>query len=333
MENIKKSKIVVLGGGTGTFTTLSGLKVHDVDLTAVVSIADDGGSTGRLRDELGVLPPGDIRQCLVALASGDDALRHLFNYRFSEGSLDGHHFGNLFLSALEKIYGNPIQAISAAHRVLNVRGKVIPVSAQSSNLFAELEDGTVVEGEHAIDVKDNQRAKIRECFLDPVVIANPEALDAIREADAIILAPGDLYTSLIPVLLVQGVAEAISECKGPVIYVLNLVAKPGQTDGYTAQKFIEKLKTYISPAKVDVAIVNSAEIPEAVLVRYTKVGEHIIKDDLNGECKVYREDVLAEKIARPIAGDRLERSLLRHDSAKLAKVIINIIKSFGTLRG
>ena len=332
MENIKKPKIVVLGGGTGTFTTLSGLKAHDVDLTAVVSIADDGGSTGRLRDELGVLPPGDIRQCLVALASGDDGLRHLFNYRFSEGSLDGHHFGNLFLSALEKIYGNPIQAISAAHRILRVKGRVIPVSAQASSLFAELEDGTVVEGEHAIDIKDNQRAEIRDCFLDPVVIANPEALEAIAEADAIVLAPGDLYTSLVPVLLVQGVTEAIAECKGPVVYVLNLVAKPGQTNGYTAKKFIEKLKKYINPAKIDTVIINSAPIPEAVLARYTKVGEHIIKDDLNGEFKIFREDVLAENIARPIAGDRLERSLLRHDPVKLAKVIINVIKSSGTLR-
>ncbi len=327
-EATKKQSIVVLGGGTGTFTVLSGLKFLDVDLTAVVSIADDGGSTGRLRDEQGVLPPGDIRQCMAALAEGDDTLRRLLNFRFTGGELDGHNFGNLFITALQKMYGSAESAVKMAHQILRVRGRVIPVSAQASTLYAELEDRSVVEGEHAIDVPAGERSPILRCFLDPTVYANPDAVEAILNADAVILGPGDFYTSLVPVLLVEGISEALAKTLAKKIFVMNLVAKPGQTEGYTAKKFVESLNPYIYPASLDAVILNNEPIAAPVLERYTKAGEHVIADDFTDEDKlaVIRKDVLSGAIARQISGDRLQRSLLRHDSEKLAKVILGLLK-------
>lgn len=319
-----KQKVVVLGGGTGTFTVLSGLKHHDVDLTAIVSIADDGGSTGRLRDELGVLPPGDIRQSLAALAEGDEVMRRLMNFRFSDGGLKGHNFGNLLLSALQQLYGSPESAIKMAHKILRVKGRVIPVSAQASTLYAELEDNTVVEGEHAIDLPVSKRSPIRRCFLDPQVLSNPDAEDAIRDADAIVLGPGDLHTSLIPVLLVGDIVKAMAESKAKIIFVLNLVSKKAQTDGYSAKDFLRCLSQYLSPAIVRTVIVNNQEIPKALLERYTEVGEHPIEDDFDGseDFQVLRAGILSGSVAMQVKGDQLKRSLLRHDSEKLAKVIM-----------
>lgn len=324
-----KPKIVVLGGGTGTFTVLSGLKKYDVDLTAVVSVADDGGSTGILRDELGVLPPGDIRQCLVALAAGDDVLRTLFTYRFHEGSLSGQNFGNLFLSALEKITGDPLAAVREAHRILQVKGRVLPVSSQASCLFAELMDGTIVEGEHAIDQTDRPRSPIRRCFLSPSIRANPEALAAIREADAIVMGPGDVYTSLIPVLLIEGVIEALAASQGRRLFVINLMTKKGQTDGYGAVKFCETVLQYCSPARLDAVFINNDLPTQDLLDRYTVLGERVVIDDIDESgclCKsVIRKSFLAKDNVKSVAGDKLRRSLIRHDSERLAESIVEFI--------
>jgi uncharacterized cofD-like protein len=327
-QEFKKPSVVVMGGGTGTSMVVTDLKNHDVDLTAVVSIADNGGSTGRLRDELGVLPPGDIRQCLAALAEGNDVLRNLFNHRFKKGALKGHNSGNLLISALEDMYGSAESGIKMAHQLLRVRGRVLPVSAQATTLYAELEDRTLVEGEHAIDVPVGERSPILKCVLDPVVYANPEAVEAILNADVIVLGPGDLYTSLVPVLLVEGITDALAKTSATFVYVMNLVSKPGQTEGYTAQRFLEKLNPYLEPACLDAVILNTAPIPELVLQRYTEAGEHVIVDDL-GESKDFnliRADVLSDAIVRKTPGDELKRSLLRHDSKKLAKVILDLLK-------
>lgn len=323
MQVASHKKIVVLGGGTGTFTVLSGLKYHPVDLSAVVSIADDGGSTGILRDELGVLPPGDIRQCLVALANGDQVLRDLFNYRFTQGGLDGHNFGNIFLSALEKITGDPLAAVREANRILNVKGRVIPVSSRATDLYAELDDATVVKGEHAIDKPSSNRAAIRRCFLSPEVPANLEALDAIRAADIIVMGPGDLYTSLIPVLLVKGIAQAMAESKAKKVLVINLTSKNGQTQGYKASDFCEVVSRHILPASIDVAILNSAKPSDEVARRYIEAGDHVIEDDLDvGSMQIWRSDLLSDDIVPNVPGDRLKRSLLRHDPDKLAAAIL-----------
>lgn len=323
---MNRKKVVVLGGGTGTFVALSGLKNHRIDLTAVVSVADDGGSTGILRDELGVLPPGDIRQCLVALSADGDTLRTLFTYRFHEGSLSGHNFGNLFLSVLEKISGDPLTAIEEAQRILHVRGKIIPVSGRAAVLCAELEDGTIIQGEHAIDDAALPRPAIKSCFYSAPVPANPGALSAIREADAVVLGPGDLYTSLIPVLLVEGVADALAASQAKKILVTNLVTKRGQTEGFTVRKFFDVVAEYISPAKIDRVIVNSAKPVSILTNRYALEGEYIVKDDLKDiPCRVIRSKLLADGIVKPDRGDSLRRSFLRHDPAKLARAILGYL--------
>ncbi len=327
MKNEGRPHIVVLGGGTGTFTVLSGLKRFPTNLTAVVSMSDNGGSTGILRDELGVLPPGDIRQCLVALAEGDDTLRALFTYRFAEGSLAGHNVGNLLLSVLERICGDPLSALREAHRILNVRGKVIPVSAQASNLHAELEDGSIVKGENAIDTTERPRSAIKRCFLEPRVAANPEALQALRTADLIVIGPGDLYTSLVPVLLVDGIAEVIAQSRASTLYVMNLVTKRGQTDGYTASRFCQVIAAYLGPARLDGVLVNSGEFPEDIRERYEAMGEFAVTDDLmeSSLFQIHRLPLINDQGIEAVAGDRVKRSLLRHNSERLAQAILQFI--------
>jgi uncharacterized cofD-like protein len=329
MKHTELPRIVVLGGGTGTFTILSGLKRFPVALTAIVSMSDNGGSTGTLRDELGVLPPGDIRQCLVALSEGDSVLRQLFNYRFTEGSLSGHNFGNLFLSVLEKISGDSLSAVREAQRILDVRGNVVPVSAQASNLFAELRDGSIIAGEHTIDESEGGRAPIERCFLDPHVPANPEALVALQTADLIVLGPGDLYTSLVPVLLVDGIAQALATSSAPIVYVMNLVTKRGQTDGYTASEHSRAISRYIHPTRLNAVLVNNAPLPDAIAKRYEEMGEFAVQDDLLSQTafRVYREDLITGDTATPqTSGDRLRRSLLRHDPEKLAAAVLRLLR-------
>lgn len=323
MQNPPLKKVVVLGGGTGTFTALSGLKRYPLDLSAVVSIADDGGSTGILRDELGVLPPGDIRQCLVALSSGDTVLRDLFNYRFTQGGLEGHNFGNIFLSALEKVSDDPLTAIKEANRILNVKGRVIPVSARAADLYAELEDGTVVKGQHAIDKPSGARAFIRHCFLSPESKANPEALDAIHNADVIVMGPGDLYTSLIPILLVKDVTNAIAQSRAKRLLIVNLTSKRGQTEGYTASDFFGEVTKYAWPAVIDTVIINQAKPSDEIAQKYIEAGDQMVSDDFeNASISVWRGDLISDSLAKPVPGDKLKRSLLRHDPAKLAHAIL-----------
>jgi len=322
---MSRKKIVVMGGGTGTFTVLSGLRHHPVDLSAIVSVADNGGSTGILRDELGVLPPGDIRQCLVALSAGDVTLRNLFNYRFHEGSLTGQNFGNLFLSALEKITGDPLSAVREAHRILNVEGRVIPVSPIASNLFAEFVDGTIIAGEHSIDKLNVQHGGIRRCFLSPTAPPNPDAVQSILDADLVVLSPGDVFTSLMPVLLVEGIRDALASTSAKRAYVVNLVTKKGQTDGFSAKTFCDVIASAISPATLDAVVVNSTKPSESLLEKYEITGDHVVSDDLDGTSfNAIRASLLAEAPVDRVAGDRLERSLLRHDPAKLAVILLTL---------
>lgn len=315
-------RITVLGGGTGTFTVLSGLKKHPLDLSAIVSMSDGGGSTGILRDEMGVLPPGDLRQCLVALSEADQELRDLFLYRFSNESLAGHNFGNLFLSALEKTVGDPIKAVEVAHRILRVKGHVIPVSSIASNLIATLKDGTRLNGEHHIDERVGDRSPIQACKLDPEVQANPEAIEAIKQSDAIVICPGDLFTSIVPVLLVDGIAQALAQTQATIIYVVNLVTKPGQTDGYDAQKHVETLSAYLT-RDPDVVIMNSANPSHALKERYESQGEHLVEGILdNDKYRIISAPLIADAIQEQSAHDRLTRSLLRHDPDRLALAIL-----------
>lgn len=317
-------RIVVIGGGTGTFAVLSGLKQREAHVSAVVSIADNGGSTGKLRDEYGVLPPGDIRQCLVALSEADTIMRELFLHRFENGTLNGHNFGNLLLTALERITKDPLRGVDAAHRILRVKGRVIPVSTTAATLSATYEDGTVLVGEAEIDKRDRSRAPITRCELDPPVEANSEAIRAIQDADLIVIAPGDIFTSTFPVLLVTGIDQAIrTNKKAKLVQVVNLVTKPGQTDDWNASRHVATVANQIN-REPDTILINNARPAMAILERYLRDDEQPVRDDiLNGN--VRRLPLLSRKISEPVPGDELKRSLLRHDPELLANAIMECI--------
>jgi len=325
----RKQKIVVIGGGTGTFVALSGLKKYGVDLAAIITMMDSGGSSGRLRDELGVLPPGDVRQCLVALAKSSRLLREMFNYRFEEGGLKGHTFGNIFLSTLTKTTGSMKKAIEEVGKILRIQGRVIPVTYTKSDLCIELEDGTIIEGEIHIDEVESRekRAKIKRAFLKPEAQANPDAEKAIEDADAIIIGPGDLYTSIIPNLLVTGIQPAISNSKGKKIYVLNLMTKYGQTTTHTAKDHVEDLEQYVGEGQVDVVLINKKMPEKEALAWYEDFDEHPVEDDLGDRNKfhVVRKNLIKDVVLDIKSADNLRRSIIRHDSEKLAKAIMEIL--------
>ena len=236
--------IVVIGGGTGTYTVLSGLKKYTPNLTAIVTMADDGGSSGELRDELGVLPPGDIRQCLVALSKSSKTMRQLLGYRFESGKLKGHSFGNIFLSALEKVTGSFSDALEEASQILNISGKIIPVTLQKTELCAKLKMGKIICGETNLQ-KTSFVNNLSELTLRPAVEINPEAVKAIKKASLIVIGPGNFYASLLPNLLVKGMKEAIRQSRAKKVFVCNLMTKKGHTDNFTVSDFVDVLETYL----------------------------------------------------------------------------------------
>jgi uncharacterized cofD-like protein len=315
-----RQKIVVVGGGTGSYTALLGLKKLPVELTAVVTMMDSGGSSGRLRDELGQLPPGDVRQCLVALAPDDEAsfvLRQLFNYRFRGGTnLDGHSFGNLFLSALAEVMGGMDGAVLEAGRILKIRGKVLPVTLNSTQLCARLADGTIVVGERSIDMRpQEQSAPIDFVYLDPKAYVYPPVADELERADVVVLGPGDLYTSIVPNLLVEGVAEAIRKSPARKLYVCNLMTKHGESDGFKASTFIREILAYLgSDSALDCAIVNEGALPQDVVERYLAEEASPVEADLEA-CRALVPRVLHKRLAH--AG-----TLVRHDPDRLARAIL-----------
>lgn len=314
--------IVIIGGGTGTFTLLSGLRKYPSNNTVIVSSADDGGSTGVLRKELGVMPPGDIRQCLVGLSYTQNEMKELFNFRFSSGSLKGHSVGNIILAALEKIAGTE-EGINLAAKMLNVRGHVLPVSLMPTTLSATLENGKKIVGEHNIDEGKgirNQEVGIREMYLSPNGPANPKALQAIKDADAIIFGPGDLFTSTIPNLLVKGIKEAVNKSSAKKVLITNIMTKFGQTDGFKVSGFVKTLEKYLG-GKLDVVIANSKKPDAKALAAYKKEKAVFVETDV----KAKTADLLFKGTFKKTPGDKLNRSMLRHDSDKLAKLIWELV--------
>lgn len=326
--------VVIIGGGSATFTLLSGLRQFPTNNIVIVSTADDGGSTGTLRRELGVMPMGDIRQCLIGLSYTVPTLHKLFNYRFDAGTLRGHNAGNILLAALQKVTGSPESAIAEAARLLNVRGEVLFVSKQPTTLSAKLKDGSVLRSEHDIDepvVK--RRSPIVKLMLTKADV-NPRVLDAIARADAVVLAPGDLYTSTLPSLLVPGVVEAIQASPAKKILITNIMTKLGQTDGFKASDFLREANAYLRAAPdtsvIDTVIVNTKKPKQNVLERYKKEKAVFVEPDIE---RIRKTGV--EIIARPVVsnhihkkqnGDALTRSLIRHDAEKTAEIIWNLIK-------
>ncbi len=320
-------KVVVIGGGTGNFTVLSGLKKYNIDLSAIVSMADDGGSTGILRDELGVLPPGDVRQCLVALSDSSRLMRSLMNYRFENGSLQGHSFGNLLLSALEKVTGSFDRAVEEMGRIMVIKGKVIPVTTNKVHLKMILRNNKMLEGEHEIDTSTEIDKGFQSIYLEPFPEANSKAIDQIMTADLVILSPGDLYTSLIPNLLVDGVSKALRETGAKKALVVNLMNKHGQTTKFTANDYVRELKRFVGRDIFDYILLNNSKVPEDLIKIYEQEGDPV-QNDLKNDPRVIAADLLSSEIVRAQKTDVLKRSLLRHDSQKLAQELMKIVDSF-----
>jgi uncharacterized cofD-like protein len=343
-------KIVSVGGGTGLSTLLSGLKAYVgkesvahaspydswiETLTAVVTVTDDGGSSGRLREEFQILPPGDIRNCMVALAEDEHLLTKLFQYRFeSEGDLSGHSFGNLFLAALADVTGDFLEAIKVSSEVLAIKGRIFPSTVQDIALVAELEDGRVIRGETSI-VESRcgiKRLRLSSDNCQPL----PETLDAIEHADIITIGPGSLYTSIIPNLLVDGIVEAMSNSPALKIYICNIMTQPGETDGFDAEDHLRVLFDYSPNLELDYALVNAAPISDELREKYLAEGAAQVEcgaafgaglgSGLDGELQnVCVEAADRTHCFRVSYRDVLhEDGLLRHDPTKLARVLLEI---------
>ncbi|HVF56679.1 MAG TPA: uridine diphosphate-N-acetylglucosamine-binding protein YvcK [Pyrinomonadaceae bacterium] len=319
-------KLVAIGGGTGLSTALAGLKEFVGDsrrggawldtLSAIVTVSDDGGSSGRLRDELQILPPGDIRNCMVALSEDSTLLSRLFQYRFrGDGHLGGHSFGNLFLAALTEVTGDFVEAVRLSSEVLASKGRIYPATLNDVRLVAELEDGTEVRGETRITASC---AAIRHLRLEPErCLPLPEALNAIRAADLITIGPGSLYTSILPNLLVERVAGCIGAARAVKIFICNMMTQPGETDGYTARKHLEVVRRYAPEIHFDYTIVNDRLISDEQATRYAAEGahqigmnDHLLEEAFGDETEIVRADLLDE-------GEKV-----RHSPEKLARVII-----------
>jgi uncharacterized cofD-like protein len=327
-------QIAVIGGGTGTHTVLRGLKRYQkrVDLSAIVTMADSGGSTGRLRDEFGYLPVGDVRMALAALASDidehEELLRELFLYRFDKGNgLSGHNFGNLLLVALTDILGSEERAIEAAARVLRVQGNVVPVTTEKVNLVAKYEDGVILVGEHLIDEPPTDRCskRIVELSVTPAATISARAEAVLLSSDLIVLGPGDLYTSVLANCVIDGVPDAIRHSAAKVVYVCNLMTKAGQTTDMGVAEHVSEIAKYIKRIP-DYVIVNTAPLPTDLLARYAEDAEYpVVFNYEGGECKVVPADLLAGEIVETASGDVLKRSLIRHDPRTLARKIMDLI--------
>ncbi|MGE5587712.1 MAG: gluconeogenesis factor YvcK family protein [Clostridia bacterium] len=311
-------RVVVVGGGTGLSTLLRGIKAYTSNVTAIVTVADDGGSSGRLRKEMGVLPPGDIRNCLVALADSEPLMARLFQYRFPEGDptgLGGHTFGNLFIATMSAITGDFEQAVKESSRVLAVRGRVLPSTLEDVVLVAECEGGVVVEGESTLSTCG---APIRRVFLrpgDPVAL--PDAVEAIAGAEVIVLGPGSLFTSVLPNLLVPEITEAIRRSSALKVYVCNVMTEPGETDGFDASDHLKALFEHVGGGIVDVVVVNTGDVPPRLAERYRQEGAYPVVVD-SDELKALGVSV--------VEGDLVSAAdYARHDPERLARAIMKLV--------
>lgn len=312
--------VVVLGGGTGLSVLLRGIKKATDNITAIVSVGDDGGSSGRLRSDLGMFPPGDLRQCLVALADAEPMMQKLFEHRFSgNGGLAGHSFGNLFIAAMYEVQGDAELALQASSKVLAVRGQVLPATSEAIRLTATFCDGSVVEGESQIPLcgKCIDRVNILPADVLPV----RSALEAIRDADACIIGPGSLYTSVLPNLLVRGIADELRRTKAVKIYVCNVMTQPGETDGYTASRHVKTILDHVGPGVIDYVVVNAQGVAPALRDRYASQGASPVEADI--------EAIEALGVRAVRANIINETDLVRHDPERLARTIMDMVVKLG----
>jgi len=308
-------KIVAIGGGTGLSTLLRGLKQYSSNITAIVTVADDGGSSGRLRREMGILPPGDIRNCIAALADEEKLLTELFQYRFHAGDgLSGHSFGNLFISAMTEITGDLEQAIDASAKVLAIRGKVLPATLTDVSLWAKLADGRIIEGESKITEAMGQIRQIGCHPADPVAL--PAALAAIKEADYIIIGPGSLYTSIIPNLLVPAIRQALAQVTVPRVYVCNIMTQPGETDNYSVADHLRAIEGVCEERVFDAVLAQRTAPSPQSLQLYAQEHSHPVFLDREEVGKMGYRIVLANVMAE----DEVTAKV-RHDPQRLARVL------------
>ena len=326
-------KVVVIGGGTGTSVVLSGLKKYeDLEISAIVNMTDDGGSNAIVRDEFGILPLSDLRKSIIALADEryNEILRELFIYRFHNGdTFKGHTLGNLLMIAAVDIAGSEEGAVRLLEELFNTKGKIIPVTVDDVKLVARYEDGQRIVGEHLIDEMCEDK-KIESFGLDSIANITKDAQEAILEADYIVIGPGDTFTSVLACIVVDGVAEALQKTSGKLIFVSNLMTKIGQTRGLSHRDIVQIMEEYIG-RKMDSVVVNNGDIDENLIDRYVEDGESLIVDDLIGDERIIREDIVANTEYVKDKGDNLKRSLVRHDSEKLGKVLYQIFR--GKVKG
>ena len=312
---MKKSmqKIVTIGGGTGHFQLLRGLKNYECNITAICNTSDNGGSSGKLRDEYGILPPGDIRQCMIALAPEDESriLRRLFNYRFK----DGHNLGNLIITAASEILGGPVQGIKATGKLLGIEGKVLPVSIDDCQLVAETLEGKILKGEGEVNSPYDKETIIKDIWHEPKAFLYKEAASEIRSADKIVICPGDLYGSIIPNLIVESMSSVLSESKGMRIYVCNLFTKEG-TYNFKASDFVKEIEKY-ARVKMDRIIVNVGKPKGETIEKYFSEHSKLVEDDLSEDNRIIRGEFAAEYSSEP-------KTILRHIPEKIAHAIIGL---------
>lgn len=317
---VKGPKIVVIGGGTGLSTMLRGLKYYTSNITAIVTVGDDGGGSGALREDLGMLPPGDIRNCILALADTEPLMEDLLQYRFTEGRLKGQSFGNLFLAAMDGVSDNFVGAVQKMSSVLAVTGKVLPVTLDDMKLMAQLDNGNVVEGESDIPEEAfKQKSKINRLMIVPED-AEPleEALQAIKDADAIVMGPGSLYTSVIPNLLVKGIVSEIKKSSAYKIYISNVMTQPGETDGFKVYDHIKVLKKYGGKDIVDCVIANNGSISDDMKKKYKDKNSDIVTIDRE-KLKDFGIEIVEKNLIK------VSRGTIKHDSDYLAQVLVETI--------
>lgn len=321
-------RIVTVGGGTGSYTVLSGLKSYkELTITALVSMADDGGSTGVLRDELGVLPPGDVRQCLVALSTHSDIVRKLMNYRFEEGGLSGHSFGNLFLAALEKVSGTFIEGVEVASEILKVEGKVIPVTSNKAELVVTLHNGEKVYGENSLNHTSVQEFGVAHIGYASSVHLNDHARQAMLEADCIILGPGNYFCSLVPCLVTEGFKEALRTTSAKLIFPVNLTNKHGHTTGWSVSDYVTHIEEFIGRSIDCVLVNNENPSKEQVETYQLQEGDGVLVVDDYDKDNVFRAPLLSKALVKREQGDKISttRSFIRHDGKALAEAVATIL--------
>jgi uncharacterized cofD-like protein len=319
MTQTEQPKVVIIGGGTGLPVLLRGLKHYPVDITAIVTVADDGGSSGRLRDELNIPPPGDVRNVLAALSEVEPLIEEMFQHRFkSSNELSGHSLGNLILAAMTSITGDFMYAIQEMSKVLNVHGNVLPAANQSVVLHAELEDGTIISGESKIPFSGK---RIKRVFLTPDTIKPlPETIQAIRNADLIIIGPGSLYTSILPNLLVPQIGQEVCEARAKKVYICNIMTQAGETHDFTASDHVNAIYDHMGKPFMNTILVNSEEIPEDIQARYSKEEAKPVHFDVNSLYELGLDVIFGEIVS-------LNGGVIRHDTQEVAKILYSLLKN------